>query len=263
MDDPGSGWVPNTALCSRWAGYTTATQAYALRVATRVIWAATGRRFGLTSVTVRPSRPAQLPLYRVYPVGFQGYGFWTLYGDAGGGYQVINTCGCGDASYPLGACSCGAADIAIPDNVADVTSVVVDGVTIDPSTYVLAGGYLTRIDGKGWPFVQNFSLPAGSTGTWSITYDQGIAVPDDLQDAAGLYACQVGAAVSGGTCQLPNRVQSVTRSGVEINYVDPGSYLDNGRTGYDMVDSIIVTYNPHGLPQRARFVSPDLPVYRR
>lgn len=265
VDQPGAGWAPNTALCSKWGTYSPAVQAYALRVASRVIWAATGRQYGLESVTVRPSRPVQSPLYRTYPVGFAGYGYWTLYGINGGeAFQVVNTCGCGSSGVTgVSSCSCGAADISIPDNVASIVSVVIDGVLLDPSAYVLLGGYLTRTDGKGWPFVQDFSFPAGSTGTWSVTYMQGQAVPDDLNDAAGLYACQVGAAATGGSCQLPNRVQSVTRTGLDIQFIDPGDFLQENRTGYSAVDSIIATYNPDGLRQRARISSLDVPQFRR
>lgn len=265
MDQPGSGWTPNTALCSRWANYSPAVQAYALRVANRVIWAATGRRFGLEQVTVRPSRPVQGPLYRTYPVGFAGYGFWTLYGvDGGNAFQVIGSCGCGpEAITGVSACGCSGADISIPDDVASIVSVTIDGVTLSPSAYVLSGGFLTRQDGFVWPSLQQFSLPLGQAGTWSIVYMQGTVVPADLNDAAGLYACQIGAGLSGGTCQLPNRVQSITRSGVDIQYIDPGNYLQDNLTGYDLVDSIITTYNPYGLRQRTRVVSLDMPQFRR
>jgi hypothetical protein len=265
MDQPGTGWAPNTALCSRWGSYSTTVQTYALRVATRVLWTATGRQFGLNSVTVRPTRPAQQPLYRTYPAGYQGYGYWTLFGVNGGdAYQIVNTCGCGSTGGTgVSACSCGGADISIPDDVNSITSVVIDGVLLDPSKYVLLGGYLTRTDGLTWPYVQDFSLVAGATGTWSITYLQGIPVPADLNDAAGLYACQVGAAATGGTCQLPNRVQQVTRNGLDITYIDPGNYLENNRTGYDAVDMIINSYNPHGLTQRPRVLSLDTPQFRR
>lgn len=263
MDQPGTGWAPNIALCSKWSTYSSDVQAYALRVATRVIWAATGRQYGLEQVLVRPSRPAQESLYRTYPVGFAGYGFWTLYG-VNGGYQVLGTCGCGPSAITgMSSCSCSGADLSIPDNVASIVSISIDGVVLDPTTYTLLGGYLTRTDGQAWPVVQNFATPLGQVGTWSITYMQGIAVPADLQDAAGMYACQVGAARTGGSCSLPNRVQSITRQGLDIQYIDPGEYLKENRTGYDLVDSIIVTYNPDGLRQRARIISPDMPVFRR
>ena len=57
-------------------------------------------------------------------------------------------------------------------------------------------------------------------------------------------------------------MQSVTRQGVTIDYVSADDYLDHGRTGYEIVDSVIVTYNPKGLMQRPRFASPDMPIFR-
>lgn len=270
MDQPGTGWAPNVSvttgvgMCSKWSTYSAATQAYALRVATRVIWAATGRRYGLESVTARPSRPAQSPLYRTYPVGFQGYGFWSLFGINGAtAFQIVSSCGCGSTSSGANSCQCGAADISLPDDVDSITSITIDGVLLDPSKYVLSGSYLTRVDGLAWPYMQDFTMPAGSVGTWTVVYNQGIPVPADLNDAAGLYACQVGAALTGGSCMLPGRVQHITRSGLDIQYVDPGNYLQANRTGYDAVDSIIVTYNPYGLHQRTRVASLDMPQFRR
>jgi hypothetical protein len=258
MDAPCAGWTPNTALCSKWSTYSAAVQAHALRVATRVLWAATGRRFGLCAVTVRPCWAPQAPLYQAYPVGYYGEGYWTLLGAAGGGVQLIGGSGCACSS----ACQCSPPQIALPPVADSVTEVRIDGAVLDPSAYRLTAGYLIRMDGLNWPTQQNLAAPAGAANTWSVTYNQGEAVPDDLQDAAGLYACQVGAALTGGSCQLPNRVQSVTRQGVTIEYLNADDYLDKNRTGYDLVDSIISTYNPHGLQQRPRLLSPDMPIFR-
>jgi hypothetical protein len=258
MDQPCAGWTPNTALCSKWGTFSAPIQQYALRVATRVIWAATGRQFGLCAETVRPCWSPQAPLYQAYPVGYYGEGYWTLLGTSGGGVQLIGASGCACSS----ACQCSPPSIALPPVVDSITSVVIDGVVLDPSKYRLAAGYLIRMDGLSWPTQQDLAAAAGAVNTWSVTYQRGQAVPDDLQDAAGMYACQVGAAASGGSCQLPNRVQSVTRQGVDITYVNETDYLDHNRTGYDAVDSIIATYNPHGLQQRPRVLSPDMPIYR-
>jgi len=258
MDAPCAGWSPNTALCSKWSTYSADVQAYALRVATRVIWAATGRQFGLCAVTVRPCWSPQAPLYQAYPVGYYGEGYWTLLGTSGGGVQLIGASGCSCSS----ACQCSPPSIALPPVVDSITSVVIDGVVLDPSKYRLSAGYLIRMDGLSWPTQQDLAAASGAANTWSVTYQQGQAVPTDLQDAAGLYACQVGAAATGGSCQLPNRVQSVTRQGVDIQYVNADDYLEKNRTGFDAVDSIIVTYNPHGLQQRPRVLSPDLPIFR-
>jgi hypothetical protein len=257
MDEPCAGWAPNTGLCASWATYSAQVQAYATRVATRVLWAATGRRFGLCARTVRPCWSVQEPLYQTFPVGYYGEGYWQLLGTAGG-VQVFASGACACSS----ACQCKPPQIPLPPVVNSVTSVQIDGVVLDPSAYQLQAGYLVRMDGQAWPYVQNLAAPLGQPSTWAVTFQQGEPVPDALNDAAGLYACQVGAALTGGSCQLPNRVQSVTRQGVTIEYVDADNYLDHGRTGYEVVDSVIVTYNPKGLMQRPRFLSPDLPIYR-
>lgn len=259
MDEPCSGWAPNHNLCAAWSGFSADTQAYADEVATRIIWAASGRQFGLCTVTVRPCWLQQLPLYQTYPVGTYGEGYWTLFGTPGGGVQVFpgSQCACS------GACACQPPQIALPGPVASVTSVVINGVVLGAGAYRLDNGtYLVRQDGLNWPMVQDLSAVDGSANTWHVTYQQGVAVPNSLQNAAGLYACELGRALTGGTCQLPNRVREITRAGVSIQYVNADDYLDKGRTGYDQVDMILRSYNPYGLTQRPRVVSPDMPSFR-
>jgi hypothetical protein len=257
-DEPCAGWSPNHDLCPDWGGFTPTTQAYADRVATRVIWAATGRQFGLCTTTVRPCWMPQEPLYQTFPVGYYGEGYWALNG-VPGGVVVFAVGGCACAT----ACGCTPPQIALPGPIDSITSVVIDGVVLDPSKYrVDLGSYLVRTDGLAWPTTQNLGAAPGLPNTWQVTYQLGIAVPASLQDAAGLYACEIGRGITGGSCQLPNRVRSITRQGVEINYVNEDDYLTKGRTGYDAVDSIISSYNPHGLTQRPRVKSPDLPQYR-
>lgn len=259
MDQPCSGWAPNHALCAAWSGFSVATQAYADRVATRVVWAATGRQFGLCTVTVRPCWSPQLPAYQTYPVGSYGEGYWSLMGTVGGGVQVFPGALCACA----GSCLCEPPQIALPGPVASVTEVAINGVVLGAGAYRVDNGtYLVRQDGQAWPQTQDLSAIDGAANTWHVSYQQGQAVPDELQDAAGLYACEVGRALTGGSCQLPNRVRQVTRAGVTIDYVNTDDYLVNGRTGYDQVDMILHSFNPYGLTQRPRVVSPDMPRFR-
>lgn len=259
MDGPcESGWTPTVSLCSDWGSHSAAVQAYALRTAIWVVWAAAGRRHGPCPRTVRPCSPAQAPLYQTYPVSFNGHGegYWTLSGVPSGGVQLLGPC-C------MGACSCTPSQVALPGNVDSVTEVRIDGAVLDPAAYQLQGaGLLVRIDGQPWPSTQDLSIAAGQPDTWSITYLDGIAVPGVLNDAAGIYACQVARARTGGTCRLPNRVQSVTRQGVEIQYVDSENYLDENRTGVAEVDQLIATVNPNRLQRAPQFWSPDMPSFR-
>lgn len=255
MEGPCGGWVPNTSLCASWAGLSDEQKAYASRVAVLVLWAATGRRFGLCAQTLRPCWQQQAPLYESFPVGYYGEGYWTLLGVAGG-VQVLGGCACASG------CQCSPPQLALPPVAHSVVDVTIDGVALPAASYQLRGGYLIRMDGQPWPNSQNLGAPLGQPNTWSVTYNQGEQVPLELLDAAGIYACEVGKALTGGTCQLPNRVQSVTRQGVEINYVSVDDYLDKGLTGYDLVDMVIRSVNPNQLQQRPRVLSLDMPTYR-
>ncbi len=257
VEAPCTGWTPNVALCTDWdtAGHSDATKAYALRNAAYVIWAATGRRFGLCEFTVRPCQPVNAPLYVTFPA----WAMWDVDVPGGG---VAGA----DALAPAGACcsgscACTPSQLALPGPVGAVSNVSLDGVTLDPAAYRLVGNLLVRQDGERWPLVQDLALPAGEVGTWSVTYTRGEAVPDVLNDAAGIYACELAKGRTGGACFLPNKVQSVSRQGVDIQFVDTTDYLKEGLTGLPEVDQIIVTINPYGLKARPRVVSLDLPRY--
>jgi hypothetical protein len=252
---PCSGWTPNTALCSNWATYDPAVQAYAQRFAIYVLYAATGRQFGLCPVVVRPCETPNPMLYRSYPVGAYGPEPYVLDGVAGG--VVLGYLGGGDC---VGG-GCHPPEIPLPGPVNSITSVTVDGVALDPSAYRLDGTRLVRQDGEGWP-AQDLSLADGQVGTWSVSYVRGLPVPDVLNDAAGAYACEVAKGRTGGTCQLPSRVASISRQGVDVQFVSAEDYLDKGRTGYAEVDQIIAAYNPDGIRRPPRVLSPDLPTFR-
>lgn len=103
------------------------------------------------------------------------------------------------------------------------------------------------------PPCQDYNLPAGEVGTWSITYTIGTPVPEDLNFAAGLYACELAKAlVSDKSCGLPARVQSVARQGLTEKLIDPTVLADIGLTGLPTVDLIIRMFNPNHLTQPAR-----------
>jgi hypothetical protein len=255
MAAPCTGWNANTGLCSTWATYSPAIQAYAQRFAIYVLWAATGRQFGLCPYTVRPCETPNPLLYRTYPVGAYGPEPYVLDGVAGGvvlGYAAAGDCLGGHCAPP---------EIALPGPVSSITQILVDGVVLNPANYRLDGTRLVRQDGLGWP-AQDLSLAAGAVGTWSVEYLRGLPVPDLLNDAAGAYACEIAKSRAGGTCQLPSRVSSISRQGVDVQFVSAEDYLDKGRTGYAEVDQIIATFNPDGLRRAPRVLSLDSPTFR-
>lgn len=251
---PCSWVVAPSALCSDWGSFSADEQAYALGFATFVVWAATGRRYGLCPVTVRPCKPTQEPLYLAFPVQ-PSWGLWVSSGAS-----------LADAVAPVGccagACACNDQSIVLPGPVGAVTAVTIDGVVLDPAAYRLYGSRLIRQDGDAWPTTQNLAAPAGDDSTWSVAYTRGEVIPPAVLAAAGVYACEVARSRGSGNCFLPNRVQSVTRQGVNIEFVDQADYLEKGRTGVAEVDQILALDNPGGLRARPRVVSPDLPTYR-
>jgi hypothetical protein len=234
-----------------------ADKAWATRLSVFILWAATGKRFGACPVTVRPCWQRKAPLYQTWNVGLQGEGYWGLRGNGGTSVQLFGgDCGCSNG------CACTPDQVMLPGAVQAVTQVVVDGVVLNPSEYLLQGSWLVRAGGEMWPARQDLSIPAGMPGTWSVTYTEGEVPPDVLLDAAGTYACELVKGKTGSPCLLPRRVQSVSRQGVDIQFVDTSNYLEEGLTGVEQVDMVIRMINPYGHRRPPVVLSPDLPQYR-
>lgn len=269
------GWVPTAIPGSPCCNPTTdpAIVTQANGIASALIFALTGRQFGACSVTVRPckpktcdpltlaqviywdSRPGPLGLGAAGNLGVLSY-FPTLVGG-----EVFNiACGC-----PTGCCKCEAdCEVLLPGPIASISDVTVDGVTLDPAHYRVVDGN-TLVFATGFcPGCQDYNLPAGNVGTWTVTYAVGTPVPAELNFAAGLYAQEIAKSLIGDkSCSLPERVMSVTRSGVTTQFFDPTSLLNNGLTGLTIVDQIIKATNPAGLTQPPRVWFPGRSRTRR
>ena len=252
---PCEGWTPVTSTCSGWDGYSQAVKDYATTLATLVLWAATGRRYGRCLITVRPCGPENPALYRTYNV--QGGGFWTLLGAPGGGViGPVSVNGC-----CAGACACSPSEVVLPGPVDSVVEVQLDGVVVNTDGYRLDGDRLVRI-GDRWPVSQDLGAVAGDPNTWTIEYRRGRAVPPVLLNAAGLFACEIAKARSGGSCALPARITSVSRQGVDVQLLSVEDFLEKGLTGYEQVDMVIRALNPTGLHAAPRVLSLDVPQMR-
>lgn len=131
--------------------------------------------------------------------------------------------------------------LSLPGPIVEVTSVVIEGVTLDPSAYrVEQNRWLIRLDGEAWPETQNLNAAPGSPGTWEVHYTRGVAVPVGGQVAAGTLACELAKGALGDPdCGLPSRVQTVTRQGITVAVVDSFDDIKDGRTGLWSVDSWI------------------------
>lgn len=256
------GWEP-TFTCDLPTG-SEAVSGTALEIASNVLWSLTGRRFGLCSTTLRPCRqdcygdawPSTLgtPFDRS-----GGYPTPVLY--AGEWYNI--TCGsCSDG------CSCTrVSEIALPGPVYAVTTVKVDGVTLTAGTdYRLdSNRFLVRLGGESWPLCNDLNLADTEEGTWSVTYQVGQEIPPLGKLALGELTIEFAKMlICDDGCKLPKPIQSLSRQGVNLTFLDPNEVFQAGRTGLYVADLFITTENPHARTQRARVYDIDNPQrYRR
>ncbi len=112
-----------------------------------ILWAATGRRYGLCEITVQPSgRCATEPLYQTYGLG-PGHGLLNPVIDSGVWYNR-------PYATEGGCCGSNGCEVDLPGPVLKDNILAVDlaGVTLDEDAYVVFDGHLlTRIDGTCWP----------------------------------------------------------------------------------------------------------------
>ena len=252
-------WPLDTSCVPLWGTYTNEQRSRAISWATFILDALTGRQFAQCPVTVRPCGPACGNV-----LGYQTYPAMSPVSGAPGTWMspyVLNgvwrNCGC------AGGCTCAPAcrvDLGRP--VTTVTEVKVDGLVLDPSAYTLVGQWLARTDGgECWPSCQDPALPDTEEGTFSVTFSPGRALPVAGQIAAGMLAGEFIKACAGGDCVLPPQIASLTRQGVDVEFVDPATVFEEGRTGIREVDLFVTAVNPAGLRRRARVMSPDVPSH--
>lgn len=228
-------------------------QQRAAQFATLVLWASTGRQYGLCDLTVRPC-VSQFTGQFGY---FWDNGTFMPYMPYLWGGQWFNAPCCCD-----GMCCCGArpfTEVRLLGPVAGIIAVTIDGTLVDPSVYRVDNQQtLVRQDGDRWPICTDYNLPAGEVGTWTVEYCQGTPVPPALTVAAGSLAVEFLKACAGSACRLPGRVTSVVRSGVSVTMVDLDTLFKLGLTGLVEVDMVIRSLNPNGLTHRSRVYTPDV-----
>lgn len=253
-------------LCEAWpvtwcgdlaaAGVSPAVTGEAVLFASAILWEATGRRFGNCPVTLRGCRddcqqfPGWLPWWDpVSSASTWGWPYPTLID----GLWFNLACGaCG------GLCSCNSySSITLPEPVADVLAVSIDGVELVPGVDYVVYDNQTFVKTEGeWPRCQDWHV-TGGPGTFLIQASFGGPIPPGGPMAVGVLAFEIAKMCSGQDCDLPQRVTSVSRQGVTVTVQDPKEFLDNGLTGLYIPDRWIRTYNPSGIQDRARAYSPD------
>lgn len=226
------------------------------QMATEYLWNWTGRSIGTCPAVVRPcgSRCSD------YVSTFEGRGPYGHVGTwspvlVGGSWYNIR---CGSCGYDC-RCDGGAASLMLPGPIASVEQVTIDGVVLAPENYRVDNHrFLVRTDGERWPVCQDMSMPVTEPDTFEVQYSQGSAVPIGGMLAAGVLACELAkAACRDGSCQLPQRIQSITRQGVTVAVLDSFDDIDTGHTGIWVIDSWVASVTKPR--RRGRVYSPDIP----
>jgi hypothetical protein len=257
LGGPCESW-PVTWVCDVSCESPTVT-AQAVELATEVVWALTGRQFGLCTVTLRPCRRECTD----FPWPDGGYSQWA--GSSwlspalisGQWFNVV----CGRCTR---GCSCSnVSEILLPAPVHDIIQVKIDGVIVTGSDYRLDDNrILVLLDGD-WPTCNDLSLPDTEPNTWSVTARYGLEVPAGGAWAVGELACELVRAHNGEDCRLPRNVTQLVRQGVTIQFPNVIELLNEGLTGLYLVDQFVNTWNPSHLRRRSGVYSVDQSPHRR
>lgn len=203
-------------------------------LAVSVLWALSGRQFGVCPVR---SRPCLTPCLSYDTNWFSGPSFYPIWED---GHWRNITCGCGPKCAAVGP-----SVIHLAGPVVSVTEVNIEGAVLDESSYSLEGNLLYRTNGQVWPD-QDLTRPLPEPGTWSVTYEKGVPVPAGVSVLVGILALEFLNACTGGKCRLPRRVETVSRQGVSYRMVDPADIYAARKTGISEIDIWLSSVNPHG-----------------
>jgi hypothetical protein len=152
-------------------------------------------------------------------------------------------------------------EVILPD-VAEVLNVRIDGVDFDPCGMVAVYDKrrVVRTDGREWPACQELSKVDGP-GTWSITVIEGECPPAGAAWMTGTLMCEVlKACMKRDDCQLPRRLQTITRQGVSMTFNDNFEGLARLHTGIWELDAWIESTN-YNLAVQPRVRRPDGPQH--
>lgn len=244
-----------------WDGATEDERATATAWATAIMWALSGRVYGVVDDLVRPHhRPPRRG--NTYDGTLNG-GRAGVY--AAGGLLLAGITGL----YPTG-CRCGvedcrhqtAADLALPGPIVEVTRIAIDGVEVPADTYAIRNRrWVRRRDGRSWPTRQDLNALDNEPGAFVVAYKRGIVPPQAGQLAAGIMAVEWLKDRDGRECRLPRGVVSANRNGLQVD-LDPRAYFTEGMTGIEDVDQWLLSVNPNRVAAPAQMVRPHPLVSR-
>jgi hypothetical protein len=256
------GWTVEGCGCggAAWDTYPQDVQDRAQALAATIMWAATGRRYGVCEVTVMPAgQCSRLPGpedgYRTYPVGTPaGMGLLAPVIVQGQWYN-----------RPGGGLCCTATGCEVvlqgPTTTGGIKAVSVDGEPVAADAYVVQNGdLLVRVDGECWPCCTKYTDPATA---FTVTYDLGVPIPAALQAAFEELACELAKSCTGAACALPRTITRLSRQGVDVEVAElPVDTSGLVLTGLRTVDDVIRSLNPHQLVSAPLVLSPDTPQPR-
>lgn len=231
--------VDRTCLPQAQGEVEVAQQEAAEDLAVQVLWALSGRQYGVCPVIIRP---CPQPCAGVPAGAARAGGTYFAYRESGRWLNVV--CGCGAACAAQGP---GVLHLATRTTlpIQGIEEVSIAGAVLDPAEYRLEGDLLYRVSGN-WPS-QDLTRPLGQSGTWAVTILRGYPPPAGSDRLVALLAAEFLAACRGGKCKLPRRVRSVSRQGVTYDMVDPTDIYREGRTGIPEVDLWLSSVNPRAL----------------
>lgn len=221
--------------------------------ASQLLWAMTGRQFSCCTTTIRPCRKKCDDVCCVGEA-WGGGGYPWIPVMLGDGSWTNISCDCRDG------CSCTKlSEIRVPSPVCSIDEVVIDGVIVDPTTYRVDNfNKLVRLGSDVWPSCNDLTKEDTEIGTWSVTLTYGNQIPEFVRMAAAEMAFEIiKNCTSNPNCKLPQRLQTVTRQGTTMSFLDSIDFLKEGFTGLSLVDLAVRTYNPRRLQRRPTVVSPD------
>ena len=165
----------------------------------------------------------------------------------------VRSCGCSRASL----CSCGLIDlITLADPNPTVTEILIDGVTFVDYA-IVDGNQLVRADGSVWPGYQDNTKLSTETGTFEISYDFGLEVPQLAKDACAEIVCSFVKSGPQDTRKTHPNTRSMSISGVSISLEQQVMEIKRRSFMMPYLIRTMTVYAPNG-PSPALVYSPEL-----
>jgi len=233
--------------------------AFAISVATDLLYVLSGRQFRSGRSLVRPTQidSAYGQQSYLYPYSsMSGYG--SAWGFSSGWAFSAMGMGWWAGGQDLSEC-------VLQGPVQEIEWVIVDGTVLDPSDYTLyeKRRLVRNVDATGqttgsWPWLQPLTLPLTEPGTWGISYRWGKDPPPAGKAAAIELAIEVARSLSGDdNARLPARVISVATQGVSTAVGDALSFVKESLSGIPLVDLFLQAQNPAKLRRRTVMLGPN------